>query len=77
MNTEKQYWIYTAIELKSTIKALEAFISSMIQVPYGHSIQIIYMGSIDRSAEQPFHKPLHEEITEYIRMSNNQLYRCN
>lgn len=35
-NTEKQYRIYTVIELKSTIKALEAFISSMIQVPYGH-----------------------------------------
>lgn len=77
MNTEKQYWIYTAIELKSTIKALEAFISSMIQVPFGHTIQIIYTGSTDRSAEQPLYKPPHEEITAYIQMSNNQLYCCN
>lgn len=35
-NTEKQYWIYVVIGLNSTIKALEAFTSSLIQGPYGH-----------------------------------------
>lgn len=37
----------------------------------------LYMGSIDWSAEQLFHKPPHEETTGYILMSNNQLYCCN
>lgn len=35
MNTEKQYWNYSDW-IKSTIKALEQFISSAIQVPHGY-----------------------------------------
>lgn len=70
MNTEKHHWIYVVIGLNSTIKALEAFTSSLIQGPYGHrQSEYTWVGETEM---QNIYSTSHctEEATECIPMSS-------